>query len=129
MNAAIDASAMESSVLSYYWPITQIFNTSRGKSLKVAPDPVFFSLSNAVMKKSDLAWVAKNDENTHNLFCKLMGALKAFPHSLMKILSLKALGKSKKLHFQPEERDVNEVNFPRTLDCRSIHPYFGVCSH
>lgn len=84
MNAAIDTSATESSVLSYYWAITQIFNTSRAKSLKVAPD-LAFSLSNTAMKKSDLAWVAKHDENTHNLFCKLMEALKAFPHSLMKI--------------------------------------------
>lgn len=83
MNAEIDASATESSVLSYYWTITQIFNTSRGKSLKVAPDLVFL-FSNTAMNKSDLAWVAKNNENTHNLFCKLMEALKAFPHSLMK---------------------------------------------
>lgn len=84
MNAAIDTSATESSVLSYYWTITQIFNTSRGKSLKVAPDLVFSLFKYRHDYKSDLAWVAKNDENTHNLFCKLMGALKAFPHSLMK---------------------------------------------
>lgn len=124
MNAAIDTSARESSVLSYYWPITQIFNTSRWKSLKVAPDLVFF-LSNAVMKNSDLAWVAKNDENTHNLFFKLMEALKAFPHSLMKFWASKLWENLKSCIFsQSENRNVTEASFHRTLQCRSIHPYF-----